>query len=385
MIRYVEKVCEKCKKPYSVRWLSPFWRKKRRFCSVKCSRHFHRLSKRKCIFCKGPFAPANKNQKFCSNPCQTKLLAQRRKDARKKQWGKNQRRGYVPTKYPGIFDYAGSLLTLKNYKEPLTQIPLGEGVGWFGVLSSTVDGTGIQCHVCGEIVKMLPGHIYNVHGIKTKQYRAKYGLSPSTALFSEDLRLKNKQRTLEFIKSLTKKQRKDYLDKGRERCKMARGKRSSFYPKKSLEQKNKEGVCPEQLLERIKNIGEKLGHVPSKDEYQTEEGTSRYLHLIRKTFGGWDKAVEMCHFRPEDDLRRVHHHLGGKRRSDEDLLEYLRIYTQENQQIPTATDFKRDFLPDLSAYRKRWGSIERARQEAGVYQILDAKKPSRWNSNLDKS
>ena len=240
----------------------------------------------------------------------------------------------------------------------------------------------MQCNICGYICKMLPGHIYNVHGMRTKQYREKYGLAASTALFSEDLRLGNKKRTLAYLKTLTQEQREEYRQAAIARLREGHKHRTKFQPQKSLEQKNIEGTCPDQLLERIKVVKEKLGRVPSKDDYIREEKTQRFVHLIYKTFGSWSKAVEMCNFPKEDDHRQEALEASRKTKkkiySREELIELLRIYTQENQQIPTATDFRRDFLPEIGAFVRKFGGIEAARQAAGVYDLLDKPKPGRW-------
>lgn len=62
---------------------------------------------------------------------------------------------------------------------------------------------------------------------------------------------------------------------------------------------------------------------------------------------------------------------------DEELLEYLSIYAQENGKIPTSTDCKRGILPAREVFIRRFGSFEEARKKAGVYEIL--------SKNYDKS
>ena len=92
--------------------------------------------------------------------------------------------------------------------------------------------------------------------------------------------------------------------------------------------------------------------------------------MIYKTHGSWEKAVLMCNFKDGfKDKEKADHTVRYER---QDLLEYLKIYTEENRQIPTATDFSRGLLPSYKTYIRHFGNIENARQEAGVYQIVSA-------------
>jgi hypothetical protein len=268
------------------------------------------------------------------------------------------------------FKWEDKVLTLKNYKEPLTKVK--NGYGWYGTIACTIDGKEIQCHICGALVQSLTGHI-KTHEIKTREYKEKFKLQYTSALISESTRMKYKQKTLDFIKSLTEEEKKEYWRKCKSRLNEARRKRGSFQPKKTLEQMNKEDSCPEQTLEKIKIVKEKIGHVPSKDEFISEMNGQRYTHLAYKHFGSWNKAIEMCHFNSKDDKRseNMGGYKGKKRYSDEELLEYLKLYVEENRQIPTISDFRRGLLPDYNRYIERFGNIENARQLAGVYLIVD--------------
>jgi hypothetical protein len=62
---------------------------------------------------------------------------------------------------------------------------------------------------------------------------------------------------------------------------------------------------------------------------------------------------------------------GHRNYSDEELLEYLRIFAQENGKVPTATDFRRGLLPSYECYIRRFKTIENARRLAGVYDYID--------------
>jgi hypothetical protein len=113
-------------------------------------------------------------------------------------------------------------------------------------------------------------------------------------------------------------------------------------------------------------VATNIGHTPSKAEFINECGTQRYVHLIYKVFGSWKEAILMMGMEPKEPAK------GGYRKYDDcELLEYLRQFAESNKKIPTATDFKRGLLPSFSTYTHRFGSIENARQEAGVYNYVE--------------
>lgn len=71
-----------------------------------------------------------------------------------------------------------------------------------------------------------------------------------------------------------------------------------------------------------------------------------------------NEDLTLCHYK--EPLRKI-----------DELIEYLRIFSQENSRIPTATDFNRGLLPTYKCYTDRWGSIEAARQASGIYDFID--------------
>ena len=132
-----------------------------------------------------------------------------------------------------------------------------------------------------------------------------------------------------------------------------------------METKNKRGVCPDQLLAKIKEVAEKVGHTPSLVEFIEVTGTQRFKHLIFKTFGSWKNALKMVNLQPKE--KRMGRYI---KYSSEELLEYLVIFAQENLRIPTSTDCRRGLLPDSAVYTRRFGSLPKARELAGVYNFV---------------
>lgn len=258
-------------------------------------------------------------------------------------------------------------LTFSNYKEPLTKVK--DGFGYYGVLMSTVDGSKVQCHICGELFEHLAIHVNNAHEIKSRIYKNIFGLAYSTALVSETRRESLKQQTLNWLKTLTPEEKEAYAQRSRERLQKIRREKLNFDTQShphQLETRNKRGTCPDQLLAKITEVAQKLGKTPSLVEFIEETGGQRYKHLIFATFGSWKEAVKMAKL-PLLTQRRSR---GFKKRySDDELLEYIRIFAQEHQRIPTATDCKRGLLPYYESYR-RFGGMPAARELADISQFL---------------
>lgn len=260
--------------------------------------------------------------------------------------------------------YDETELTLHNYKEPLS--PIKKGFGYYGTISATIDGKYIQCHICGGLYENLGGHLRGKHQLLGREYKERFGLAFMSALVSEGYRNENTKRSLLWWSSLSEDDKAKYKKKSAENARL----KHTPQPKQALETLNKNGTCPAQLLEKIKEVAETLGHTPSKKEFIATTGTQRYVHLIYKTFGSWTTAVETTGQTPKDK----NHGKGGYRRYEDDqLLDYLANFAEKNGRVPSYTDFYRELLPTLSVYEKRWGNLENARQAAGVYEILEAR------------
>lgn len=263
---------------------------------------------------------------------------------------------------PRMDDPANSILTFYNYKEPLKKIE--NGFGYYGTLAVTKDGTGVQCHICGQIHERLDNHVYKIHKMKVSEYKKKFGLAATTALVSEKVRRKSKEVMMEWLAS---PEGKEHLKRLIESNKN-RKKGSTKGYKERLETKNKKGTCPDQLLEKIKEVKEKLGRVPTSTEFQEHTGGQRYQLLIRATFGTWANALGMLGFKPPE---RTGSDGAGSRYTSDELLEFLNIYAQENRKLPTATDCRRGLLPAESTYKRHFGSLVKARARADVNRFIE--------------
>lgn len=257
-------------------------------------------------------------------------------------------------------------LVLVNYKEPLRSVK--KGFGYLGALLMTLDGEKLQCHICGKLFSSLSLHINQKHDMDTKRYREKFDLARTTALVSESEREARKQRTLDYISSLSPQQKRKHAEKARiNYAKYLKTKPTTRF-KIRLETKNKRGTCPDQLLQKIKDASAHYGYTPSKNEFIDYCRSQRFVHLIYTTFGSWSKAVKMAGFQ----VRQGTGMIGKKRKdySDEELLEYLQIFYQESGRVPTETDCRRGLIPSSESYTRRWGSFPKAREIAGLPKVI---------------
>lgn len=259
-------------------------------------------------------------------------------------------------------------LTIKNYKEPLKKAV--DGYGYLGALSVSIDGERVQCHQCGGLFRNLGPHIRHIHKTTVTDYRKKYQLSPTTALLSESEREARKQALLKWMAELSPEKLADMRKRAKEgwRKWYKEAKRSGEFNrfKITLEKKNERGTCPDQLLEKIKQVKEKLGHTPSVQEFIIETGGQRYKHLIFTTFGSWKNALKILGLEPKEKVENGGRHYQWTK---EALIDALQVFAQEHRTIPTATDCKRDVLPDWKLFKRHFGSFEQARVEAGIYKL----------------
>lgn len=238
---------------------------------------------------------------------------------------------------------------LYNYKEPLAKFE--EGFGYKGTISYNENGDKIQCHFCGLFFESLGYHINKIHSLRAFEYKNKVGLMSSTSLIGESLRKKFIERNIKYSDVIN-----PAIKKGLKKALKARA--TQPHSKKSLEQRNLEGSCPDQLLDKILTLKEKLNRVPSwKDFYREYEGN--YLGAIQLTFGSWAKALYKVGLISVGETNAI-------RTSESNLLEYLRDFYTFHQRTPRTSDFSRGLLPHQVTFTRKFGSLNEARFRAGI-------------------
>lgn len=255
----------------------------------------------------------------------------------------------------------------KNYKEPLKRFT--KGYGYIGTVATRVSDGKIQCAYCGEFYDTVSTtHIRSCTNGKIEslaQYKKELGLSMGTSLISDKRRdqlrlsyLRNSKVSKHYI-PFTEEQ----LNKSRYRSmKTNRGRRW----KKTAEYKNKMGTCPDQLMQKIKDLAEVLERVPSKTEFVKRYG-GKYVGAIYTTFGSYPEAVRRAGFKPLSDERLEKYEV-------ENLLEMLRAFYKERGRTPVYSDMNGRDLPVWKTFRKKFGSMNEMREMAGIpglYQTAD--------------
>ncbi len=238
-------------------------------------------------------------------------------------------------------------------------MPTSSGIGYQGVLMHDSVEDAVQCSLCGWWGPCLWKHIQSAHkGMNAKKYKEEFGLARGTALCSEKVRENFLNAALLRAKKLGKKENARRI----RLMHKALRKRGRKFPKRSMEFKNKHGRCPQQLLERITKLAQKIGHQPSSLELCKHEKDGYGLRQsINLTFGSWNNAIKM--------LGWEKFNYKASRRTPEQINEYkthllmmLRIFKEKHGREATQSDTRRGLLPNWKTYEKYFGSMEKARR-----------------------
>lgn len=256
-------------------------------------------------------------------------------------------------------------LVYLNYKEPLK--PVTEGFGFQGTLAQTEDGEFVQCHICGKLAANLGSHVYGAHKMLSAEYKDMFQLAKMTPLCSDVFSRQAKERTLEWMKTKTV----DELAQMNVSKNGAHEKRKIQPRSMTLEEMNRKGICPDQLLDIIREAATALNKTPTVIELNTYHKTQRYQVPIIRTYGSYKKACEYAGLTPNKPGGA-----GGAKvaHTREGLLQMLKDYYTRWGIVPTANDCARGFLPPIAVYVKHFGSIKKARKEAGLPEYVS----TRW-------
>lgn len=128
----------------------------------------------------------------------------------------------------------------------------------------------------------------------------------------------------------------------------------------SLEERNKRGLCPDQVLEKIKEASELLGRTVGYEEFK-EMHKGRYISSIKYLHGSWSAAVRKAGFMTRDELRHP-----NREKLIQDLIDFYDMHGR----IPMTSDFNRGLLRDKTVYIRVFGTLNNARIEAGMDAVL---------------
>lgn len=249
-------------------------------------------------------------------------------------------------------------LIYENYKLPIKEVPKDKGFGYYGVIALTKDRNLMQCHICGQLYASVALHIRK-HKINVDDYKDKFQLARGSSLIGEATREKYQQHALSRIANSELHVPAHILKRNAD-IKSGRIVQPATMKKLSLESRNKRGLCPDQVLDKIKSLSEELGHCPTVTEFKQKYG-SRFLTPINFHFGGYNKACRKASLVPRQDI--LHY-------TKEQLIEKLVDFKEKFNRIPMTSDFDRGLLASARTYKNHFGTINWARVEAGLGAIL---------------
>ncbi len=250
-------------------------------------------------------------------------------------------------------------LTFYGYKEPLKKYT--PGYGYYGVVSYNKERDKVQCHICGRLFKNVGSHAALLHGIGKQEYKKQTGLAMTTALVGEGTR---------NALIMAHKDVKSFSQRGKTRkqviahmTKMAhKGRKTGT--KWSLERRNQEGNCPEQLIDRIKKLQVELKRRPTAKEYQRKYGT--YASIIT-VYGKWNIALKMASGTTFSEEKAM--------KTDPDfLLDHMKNFYKRFKRSPRTSDMRRGLLPCHQVYCKVFGTLNDARRLAKIPVVLPLSK-----------
>lgn len=327
--------------------------------------------KRVCKYklCDVSLAFEREGKEYCvkkHEPAQIKLMKKLNKE-KKERYYKKHNITFKKTIKRKVNSVSGipaeDTLLYENYKEPLKKIEKHKGFGYYGTVAITADRTRVQCHACGNMFKSVSTHI-PVHGLTAVEYKEMFGLSQQTALIGDGVRENRQKNANEKILGKNPHIFKgmeipDHLRKYNEKVKSGEIKHKGK-DTWSLERRNIAGNCPEQVLERIKDLADKLGKPPTQEEFD-EHYHKRYTSAIYYQHGTFAKAVKKACGSTRAELRHP---------DTEALLDSLRQFYENHGRVPQTSDFNRGLLRDRGVYSRKFGSLNNARIEAGLKALL---------------
>ncbi len=262
------------------------------------------------------------------------------------------------------------LIVIYDYKEPLKAIPESLGFGYYGCISGTQGGTKIQCHICGLLFRCLSSHIGRVHNMGIREYQDLFSLVYETKLISPEFK---KERRETYMQTFSKEEREKNQRKASKKAGRQYGKIHAR-PKLSLETLNKRGSCPDQIIAKILEVKKKLGHQPSQREFMVQDDGEKYFRYIRRTFKTWNEAIKVAGLTPQARWEAGRAYSKPERKptgrrgySKEELIEYLKLFKQEENRVPRCSDFGLGILPHIRTYQHHFKTLQNARSLANIY------------------
>lgn len=255
--------------------------------------------------------------------------------------------------------------TVAKYKEPMEEVE--NGFGYYGAVTETTDGEYLQCHICGYFFKRLSAHVPH-HDMTSREYKQKFGLRIQEGLMSP---VERRKAQAEYNAN----QRENLLNLARA-GKLAHAKRKAKDWKTggdmwTAQSRNEKGNCKEQTLAKIKHLASVNNGVATYTDFQREYGG---VGVVKYWFGTWSKAVEAAGLSTYSDRLRI-----NSANLKEEILDSMNDFYDTYGRTPQFSDLKTsDKLPDPKTVMKYYGTLNNARNAAGIPLLVFISKNEGW-------
>jgi hypothetical protein len=193
-----------------------------------------------------------------------------------------------------------------------------------------------------------------------RAYKNEVGLRQSTALLSEALREKL------VLNGVDK--RIQNLIPGGKKTQEEKDKVRATLKKTTMEDKNRRGTCPAQLLDRLYKKFQKYGRMPTHKELG--EGLADTIVATYGTMKEACRLAEVPYRKPGENVvdpvaeKKVIPSKAPIEYDRDMLLRLLRVFKDTHNREPYRSDLKRGLLPDRSVFDRYFESFKEAKEIA---------------------
>jgi hypothetical protein len=204
-----------------------------------------------------------------------------------------------------------------NYKEPI--LPVVGGFGWYGLQAYNEKGQPM-CHECGSFRDRLLGHAVKQHGLRSREYKARYGLLMGKRIVSTASHEKAHNRIMGDPLAVERLRRNARLapltPKGKPHSKQA------------LEWQNRIDTCEMQLLRSLSTMSVANPGITKEQANRLRPGISE---LLRKRFGSFSKARQLVGLNANQS--------GPRRKPKTAILEDMCLFKGKHGRWPLWKDY----------------------------------------------
>ena len=258
----------------------------------------------------------------------------------------------------------GMIRPLFKVREPFMEVP--EGVGYLGVVNYDDVKDRVQCHICGEWVKVLGCHAKERHKMTSSDYRSKFSLPLRGALCARSTarKLSKAAQSPENIARLKVMRntlsRKERLDASWRAARSRKMRRSDVEAKSRLAFKNQIGLCQAQMAARYSVVSKIVKRIPTTCDLKKYD--SKLLGAILR------KHVTLNVFRKSIGERTQHRQ--GNQFGNLELIAALRKWGSVHRKQLSYRIYcmTHGSLPGPSTIGKYFGSWNNALAQAGLVQ-----------------